>query len=219
MANRIRGGDAAIEPTDADGCFALGMIYSAGAGVAVDLIEAHKWFNIAAMRGHADAARLRREIAEQMADAEIGRAQRAARDWLKSHPQAPAPSAAPFAPRLDAGSCAAIKRASSARSVRDHARPIGERRLTEQPRLRVPGAALAGQRPAPVRRKRQHHPDRTSEAPARCATAVSTAMVRSASAATAAVSAMSARSSPRWRDVGHGAPAARHRARAVRAGC
>ena len=64
------------------------MIYSAGAGVAVDLVEAHKWFNIAAMRGHADAARLRREIAEQMADAEIGCAQRAARDWLKSHPQA-----------------------------------------------------------------------------------------------------------------------------------
>jgi TPR repeat protein len=65
------------------------MNYSSGAGVAVDLIEAHKWFNIAAMRGHADAAQLRREIAEQMADAEIGRAQRAARDWLKAHPQAP----------------------------------------------------------------------------------------------------------------------------------
>ncbi len=79
----------AVEPTDADGCFALGMNYSIGAGDPVDLIEAHKWFNIAAMRGHADAARLRREIAEQMADAEIGRAQRAARDWLKSHPQAP----------------------------------------------------------------------------------------------------------------------------------
>ena len=79
----------AVEPKDAASCFALGMNYSAGAGVAVDLIEAHKWFNIAAMRGHADAARLRREIAEQMADAEIGRAQRAARDWLKSHPQAP----------------------------------------------------------------------------------------------------------------------------------
>jgi hypothetical protein len=30
---------------------------------------------------------LRREVAEQMSDAEIGRAQRAARDWLKSHPQ------------------------------------------------------------------------------------------------------------------------------------
>jgi TPR repeat protein len=79
----------AVEPKDAAGCFALGMNYSAGAGVAVDLIEAHKWFNIAAMRGHADAAQLRREIAEQ-----IGRAQRAARDWLKSHPQAPAPAPA-----------------------------------------------------------------------------------------------------------------------------
>jgi len=77
--------------TDADGCFSLGMIYSAGAGVAVDLVQAHKWFNIAAMRGNRDAARLRREIAEQMSDSEIGCAQRAARDWLKNHPQAQAP--------------------------------------------------------------------------------------------------------------------------------
>ena len=47
---------AAHEPVDAATCFALGMNYSAGVGVAVDLVEAHKWFNIAAMRGHADAA-------------------------------------------------------------------------------------------------------------------------------------------------------------------
>ena len=77
---------AAIDPANAEDCFARGMIYSAGAGVAVDLIEAHKWFNIASMRGHCDAARLRREIAELMSDSEIGQAQRAARDWLKSHP-------------------------------------------------------------------------------------------------------------------------------------
>ena len=83
----------AIEPRDAESCFALGMIYSSGAGVAVDLIEAHKWFNIAAMHGHAGGAPMRREIAEQMADAEIGRAQRAARDWMKSHPQVLAPVA------------------------------------------------------------------------------------------------------------------------------
>jgi uncharacterized protein len=89
MAIEITAATSAVEPTDAGSCFTLGMIYSAGAGVAIDLIEAHKWFNIAAMRGHADAAQLRREIAEQMADAEIGRAQRAARDWLKSHPQTP----------------------------------------------------------------------------------------------------------------------------------
>jgi len=81
------------EPADAAGCFARGMIHSAGAGVPVDLIEAHKWFNIAAMRGHREAAQLRREIADLMSDREIGSAQRAARDWLTRFPQqAPAPS-------------------------------------------------------------------------------------------------------------------------------
>lgn len=76
-------------PADAEALFALGMAHSAGAGVPVDLIEAHKWFNIAAMRGHREAAALRREVAEQMADSEIGIAQRAARDWLKQHQPAP----------------------------------------------------------------------------------------------------------------------------------
>ncbi len=70
-----------------DDCFERGMIYATGRDVAVDMIEAHKWFNIAAMRGNKDAIRLRREIADQMSDAEIGCAQRAARDWLKANPQ------------------------------------------------------------------------------------------------------------------------------------
>lgn len=77
------------EPADADACFNLGMMHSAGAGVPVNLVEAHKWFNIAAMRGHREAALLRREVAEQMIDGEIGCAQRAARDWLKMHQPAP----------------------------------------------------------------------------------------------------------------------------------
>ncbi|HEY6832241.1 MAG TPA: hypothetical protein VI251_07100 [Pseudolabrys sp.] len=81
------------EPAGADDCFDLGMVYSVGAGVGVDLVQAHKWFNIAGMRGHRDATRLRREIAELMSDSEIGCAQRAARDWLKMHPQAPVPVA------------------------------------------------------------------------------------------------------------------------------
>ena len=71
------------EPSDANECFALGMVCSAGAGIEIDLVQAHKWFNIAAVRGHADAARLRREIAEQMSEIEIATAQRAARDWLR----------------------------------------------------------------------------------------------------------------------------------------
>ena len=66
------------KPKDAEDCFALGMSFSSGAGMAVDLVQAHKWFNIAALRGHPDGAELRREIAAQMTDSEIGNAQRAA---------------------------------------------------------------------------------------------------------------------------------------------
>jgi hypothetical protein len=39
------------------------------------------------MKGYADAVRLRREIAAEMSDAEIGKAQLAAREWLKLHPE------------------------------------------------------------------------------------------------------------------------------------
>jgi uncharacterized protein len=71
-------------PTNADSFLALGMMYSVGRSVPLDFVVAHKWFNLAAMRGNADAVRLRREIAEQMSDAEIAQAQRAARAWLKA---------------------------------------------------------------------------------------------------------------------------------------
>ncbi len=84
--------DTCTSRRTAIGCFGLGMMFSAGAGTDIDLVQAHKWFNIAAMRGHRDAAALRREIAELMSDSEIGCAQRAARDWLKAHPQAAAPA-------------------------------------------------------------------------------------------------------------------------------
>lgn len=73
-------------PVTADTMFELGMMFASGREVPVDLITAHKWFNISAMKGHAEAVRLRREVAAEMADAEIGQAQRAARDWLKAHP-------------------------------------------------------------------------------------------------------------------------------------
>jgi TPR repeat protein len=81
---------------DADAFFELGMMYSTGSSVPVDLVSAHKWFNIAAMKGYVDAARLRREIAAEMADAEIGAAQMAAREWLKRHPQQPVRAEVPM---------------------------------------------------------------------------------------------------------------------------
>jgi uncharacterized protein len=77
--------DAALGEANASGdvLFQLGLMYSTGSTVPADYVTAHKWFNLAAMRGNKDAIRLRREIAEQMSGHEIAAAQRAARDWLQ----------------------------------------------------------------------------------------------------------------------------------------
>ncbi|MBP2278906.1 MAG: SEL1-like repeat protein [Sphingomonas sp.] len=70
---------------DADACFDLGMVYSSGsAGIGVDLIEAHKWFNLAAVAGSEIAKDCRRDIAEDMTAREIATAQAAARAFLVS---------------------------------------------------------------------------------------------------------------------------------------
>ena len=70
-------------PATADTMFELGMMYSSGRNVPVDYVTAHKWFNLAAMKGNVEATRLRREIAAEMSEAEIAAAQRAARDWMR----------------------------------------------------------------------------------------------------------------------------------------
>jgi uncharacterized protein len=69
-------------PAAGDMLFELGMMYSVGRDVPVDLVAAHKFFNLAAVKGNREAVRLRREVAEQMTDGEIAAAQRAARDWI-----------------------------------------------------------------------------------------------------------------------------------------
>ena len=81
-------------PAAGDMLFELGMMYSVGRDMPVDLISAHKWFNLAAMKGNVEAIRLRREIADQMSDVEIAAAQRAARDWLRETAAAPRPAIA-----------------------------------------------------------------------------------------------------------------------------
>lgn len=68
-----------------DVMFDLGMIYSSGRSGAVDLVAAHKWFNLAALKGRVDAIAMRREVAAMMSDAEIAMAQRDARVWMTAH--------------------------------------------------------------------------------------------------------------------------------------
>jgi hypothetical protein len=65
--------------------FELGLAYSTGREGQVDLIEAHKWFNIAAARGDRMAAQHREELAGEMTREEIAAALRAAREWISHH--------------------------------------------------------------------------------------------------------------------------------------
>jgi TPR repeat protein len=68
-----------------DALFELGLMYCAGRDVELDLVTAHKWFNLAAMRGNEDAKRYRVEIAGELTRSEIAEAQRQAREWLARH--------------------------------------------------------------------------------------------------------------------------------------
>ena len=77
---------AEAERGSTDALFELGVTYSTGrGGVPVDLIEAHKWFNLAALSGCTRGQQCRAEIAIEMTAREIAEAQRQARSWLGSH--------------------------------------------------------------------------------------------------------------------------------------
>lgn len=65
--------------------FHLGLRYCTGHEVPRDLVEAHKWFNLAAMGGDERAREYRGEISREMSATEIAEAQRQARRWLTSH--------------------------------------------------------------------------------------------------------------------------------------
>jgi uncharacterized protein len=70
---------------DPERFFKLGIMCSTGQSVPLDMVSAHKWFNIAGALGMKDAVRLRNEIAAEMSSHEIATAQRAARQWLTRH--------------------------------------------------------------------------------------------------------------------------------------
>ena len=104
----------------ADMLFEIGMMYSVGRDTPVDLISAHKWFNLAAVRGSTEAIRLRREVADQMSDAEIAVAQRRAR----------------LATRQSRYACAGLCDGGLSQSRRAHlARVVGSRRELVHPEL------------------------------------------------------------------------------------
>ena len=68
-----------------DVLFERGLYWASGRSGVVNLVAAHKWFNLAALKGRTDAIAMRREVAEMMSYAEIAAAQRDARTWMTTH--------------------------------------------------------------------------------------------------------------------------------------
>ena len=83
MLEGSAGGSGAT--AQADVLFELGMMYATGRDCDVDVVAAHKWFNIAAIKGSERAAKVRSELSASMSKLEIARALREARNWMTTH--------------------------------------------------------------------------------------------------------------------------------------
>ncbi len=71
--------------TQADVFCDMGLMYATGRGCPVDLVSAHKWLNIAAIKGSDRAAELRADLSHAMSKAQLAEALRAAREWMTMH--------------------------------------------------------------------------------------------------------------------------------------
>ncbi len=63
----------------------MGLMYATGRGCDVDLVAAHKWLNIAAIKGSDRAAELRADLSHTMTKMQLAEALRAAREWMTMH--------------------------------------------------------------------------------------------------------------------------------------
>ena len=85
---------AAAKTEDARAMLALGRAYVKGLGVPQDYVEAHKWLNLAAARGNAEAATERDALAAKMTTEEQAEARRLVRAWRSGGKVEPPKSAA-----------------------------------------------------------------------------------------------------------------------------
>tara|TARA_B100000586_G_scaffold102085_1_gene73045 strand:+ start:216 stop:620 length:405 start_codon:yes stop_codon:yes gene_type:complete len=71
--------------------FNLGVKYATGQGVPQDYVQAHMWFNLAALRSTGEeresAVEARNVVADRMTPIQIAEAQRLAREWDAAHPR------------------------------------------------------------------------------------------------------------------------------------
>ncbi|MEM9616820.1 MAG: sel1 repeat family protein [Pseudomonadota bacterium] len=76
-----------VEPIlSGEDMYRLGLEASTGGEMnELNLVTAHKWFNLAAMQGNIEARTYRAELANEMTSEEIAEAQRQARAYLATH--------------------------------------------------------------------------------------------------------------------------------------
>lgn len=65
--------------------YELGLNYATGHGVERNLVEAHKWLNLASVHGNRAAEVDREEVAKELSRREIAKALRLAREWNATH--------------------------------------------------------------------------------------------------------------------------------------
>jgi len=61
----------------------VGLAYSTGVGVDADMVAAHKWFNLAVLKGSEEAKEYRQQMSDMLSSEEIKQALKSARDWLQ----------------------------------------------------------------------------------------------------------------------------------------
>ena len=63
--------------------YQAGLECAAGIDAEVDLVAAHKWFNLAASKGHEEARIQRQEVSDLLSSEDVKVALSAARDWMR----------------------------------------------------------------------------------------------------------------------------------------
>jgi TPR repeat protein len=70
----------------AQALYEIGLNYATGHGVDRNLVEAHKWLNLATVHGSNRAAIDRDDLTQELTRREIRQALQMAREWQDSHP-------------------------------------------------------------------------------------------------------------------------------------
>ena len=83
-AEALKQWQSAAQGGDDRAMLALGRLYLSGLGAPQDFVEAHKWFNVAASRGNAEAASKRDALAARMTLQQVATAQERAAAWRPS---------------------------------------------------------------------------------------------------------------------------------------